>query len=1250
MKKLFLFISLAGMLLSVYPQSQWYPISKNEPADFFPNLISSSSDYSETILEFNLGGFFITDVNAPVQNSKIISIPRTGRISKQGEPDLPQLTAPLIIPDMANMEIEIIETEFFVLNNIEIAPSKGDFSRQIDPNTIPYIYGDVYQQNDWYPGKMTELSPPHILRDFRATVAIVYPFQYNPVTKELKVYSKIIVKVSFSETPEPPVNPLYRDKPITSIVEDFHYVYKERYLNYSPNKYTAPLERGPILVISHGAFVNDMLPYVKWKNQIGFPTEIVSVSTIGNTSANIKNYVNNYYNTNGLAFLLIVGDHTQVVTYSYGASPYGTQFSDNWYGDLAGNDAYVEVLVGRFSATTSTHVQTQVQRTIEYEKATGMTTGWQTYGMGVARNEGAGAGHDGGESDCQHMNNIRTRLLNYNYTVVHQDYDYNCGVPNTTATQISNRLNAGVTVLNYCNHGSETGWSVASYNITHVNALTNVKKLPFIWSVACLNGQFTYSSDCFAEAWLKARHNVTGEPTGAIGVYMSTISQPWVPPMDAQDEFNRIMCELIAGKIRRTYGAISKCGTFHMLDLAPTNNDRLYTARTWTIFGDPSLMVRTHNPTSMTVTHGPTILDGATNLVVNCNTNNAFVTLTINYNIIGTGIISGGTSNITFAPVNAGDTILVTVTAYNKIPYEGIVVVEAPSISLDAQAYNIIYPLENYACPGDIVTPTVVIRNFGILNLTSCNIYYQLNANPEQSISWTGNLATLQTSTVLLPQFILETGVNQYKFRIGEPNGGTDGNPSNNEFVKEFIVEYLAVIADFSANYTQFCQNPAVVQFINNSQNTSSYLWDFGDGSYSTEENPIHEYQALGLYTVSLIASAGFCGSDTAVFPNMILVGAEIPYANDQESCAPASFTLNAIGSGSISWFDDISGLNLIHSGSSFVTPTLNNTTTYYFNSSIQGFIYGGRPDNSGTGGYFNSNYSHGLVLNCITPTLLKSVKVYAATAGNRTIRLEDSDGNLIASRTVNIPVGESRITLDIDIPVGTGLKLMGPTFPNLFRNGSSTMNINYPFEIGNYISIIKSTAPGYELNYYYYFYDWEIVESCVSAMADVTAYVLDIPTASFSADINGNTVYFTNNSTGGNLTYLWNFGDGNTSTEENPVHTYQTAGTYNVTLTVSNSCGNDIDEQIVTITHLGSYESVADFEIYPNPAEGHCIISCAEIIKELNITDIQGKLIKTLNPHASIIKVDLSNFAQGLYYIKIITKFGSAVKLLKVK
>ena len=64
---------------------------------------------------------------------------------------------------------------------------------------------------------------------------------------------------------------------------------------------------------------------------------------------------------------------------------------------------------------------------------------------------------------------------------------------------------------------------------------------PFIWSVACVNGEFNVGT-CFAETWLRATDS-DGNPTGAIATLMSTVNQAWNPPMEGQDEMNAIFVE-----------------------------------------------------------------------------------------------------------------------------------------------------------------------------------------------------------------------------------------------------------------------------------------------------------------------------------------------------------------------------------------------------------------------------------------------------------------------------------------------------------------------------------------------------------------------------------------------------------------------------------------------------------------------------------------------------------------------------------
>ena len=257
--------------------------------------------------------------------------------------------------------------------------------------------------------------------------------------------------------------------------------------------------------------------------------------------------------------------------------------------------------------------------------------------------------------------------MHYNYTNIHRDYQNVTGITSSAAI-ISQHINEGVSIINYCNHGSPTSWGVFSYSNSHVNALTNDNKLPFVWSVACNNGQLDYSQPCFAEAWMRATNNTTGAPTGAIGGMFSYISQPWQPPMYGQDEMNNVLTE--HRSIKRTLGGISTDGNMKILDQYNSNGQGLATYQFWLLFGDPTLTVRNMTPANMNVTHAPSMSTAATSFTVNAtNGEGALATLTRNNEIMGSATIVNGTCNITFtAPGNTG-TATLTVFGYNKITY-----------------------------------------------------------------------------------------------------------------------------------------------------------------------------------------------------------------------------------------------------------------------------------------------------------------------------------------------------------------------------------------------------------------------------------------------------------------------------------------------------------------------------------------------------------------------------------------------------
>jgi len=487
-----------------------------------------------------------------------------------GEPELPVVGRAVMIPDHGAVQTTIESVRYHDVQGVSIAPSRGPISRTIDPATVPYDFGRAYRTDAFGPAELVVQETPHVLRDVRGVTVRVTPFQYNPVTQTLRVYDRIVYRVE--QIGPGSINAIDRSTVPSRPDRGFESLYHSHFVNYAPaaGRYAALNESGDMLIISYSSFVSTMAPLVTWKSSKGIDTTVVDVSTIGNNFNSIKSYIQNVYNQGNLAFVLLVGDSAQIATGSYAGGA-----SDPSYSLMTG-DQYPDVLVGRFSGTTTSHIQTQVDRTIAYEQQDHSLAagGWNTRGMGIASDQGPG---HFGEYDHQHMNLIRTQLLGYGFTQVDQIYD-----PTATTSMISSGLNNGRRMVNYCGHGSMTSWGTTGFSNSNVDALTNVGMLPFIHAVACVNGEFD-AGTCFAEAWLRATSG--GQPAGAVATYMSSINQYWNEPMYAQDE----SIDRFTAESYWSVGALWYAGSCHMIDVNGSSGVDMF--RTWHIFGDPSLQV-----------------------------------------------------------------------------------------------------------------------------------------------------------------------------------------------------------------------------------------------------------------------------------------------------------------------------------------------------------------------------------------------------------------------------------------------------------------------------------------------------------------------------------------------------------------------------------------------------------------------------------------------------------------------------------
>ena len=659
-KVLFSLVFLAMSMMTM--AQQWVGINGNTPAAPQVKLVSSSEQ--QVVVDFSLSGFTMTRVSTPNGIQQVISVPKMATMLEAGAPDLPQFPVPAIIGNMAEMEVSVIKSAFIDYENVEVAPSKGNFSRQIDPESVPYTYGEMYSQNAFYPAAQAHLEMPYIIRDFRGQNIMVTPFCYNPVTKTLRVYHQLTL--AMNKVSDNGVNQKVATKSIHKVSPEMKATYERRFINYKENdaKYNFLEDRGELLIICADQFMAGMEEFIAWKNQSGRPTTMVSVSEAGgNSDTQIKNYINSIYSNpeRNLVFVLFVGDYEHITPHAVGG-----ERSDTWFGQLEGNDRYEEVFIGRFSVQTDDHVANHVNKVLYYERDMPEGLTWVNKGLGIGA-IGAGSGHYG-EDDYQHIDFIRDTLEHYTYEHVTELHG---GGGGASQTSISNTINEGVSIINYCNHGSETSWGVANYSNSNVNALVNDNMLPINWSVACLTGRFNYggaNGACFAEAWMRATNNSTGAPTGAVGGMFSWMSQPWIPPMYGQDEMVDILCEWRSvDKFNHTFGAASVNGNMKVLDMSGSQG--YDTHDTWILFGDPSMMVRTDNPVSMNVGLNPSaMMLGMTSLEVSAeNTAYGIATLMMDGEIIASGTIEEGTATLNFSPLSNVGTATLTIIGYNKV-------------------------------------------------------------------------------------------------------------------------------------------------------------------------------------------------------------------------------------------------------------------------------------------------------------------------------------------------------------------------------------------------------------------------------------------------------------------------------------------------------------------------------------------------------------------------------------------------------
>ncbi len=492
-------------------------------------------------------------------------------------------------------------------------------------------------------------------------------------------------------------------------------------------------------------------------------------------------------------------------------------------------------------------------------------------------------------------------------------------------------------------------------------------------------------------------------------------------------------------------------------------------------------------------------------------------------------------------------------------------------------------------CDGGPPSGSAPVANFGANLLQECNpTQVQMldqSTNSPTAWSWQFQNGSPGTSTAQNPIVNFPGGGNYRVTLTASNSAGADS---------KVLIMTLNVtpapVAGFTHNVSGNTAN-----FTNTSTGATSYLWNFGDGSTSTSANPSHAYNEGGSYSVTL-TSTNSCGSDseikTVIIADQIIAAFS---ASTTSACAGQSIEFYNQSIGNITSFAwEFEGGS--PSTSSLASPVVqfNNSGTFNVKLTVQ----------NGNTSDIENKINYITIINEPTSAFTYSKNGYNVifdnnSIGGNTYTWDFGDGNTSSTSNPNHTYSPGTYLVKLTSTNNCGSNQSSETivieesvvasFESSAREGCEGLIVNY-----------ASTSTG-DITSFFWQFEGGSPATSTSANPSVTynssgsfnakltvsnasssdienkinhVFITGVPQAEFTYTSIDYLFSFDNNTTSGN-TYLWDFGDGITSTTANPDHLYNIPGSYNVVLTAENECGSDQFSQQIFIEEIieASYE-----------------------------------------------------------------------------
>ncbi len=603
---------LLSMMLSIcsftYAAIHWYSPWGNEEAP--PKVRISANTETDLIIEVEIYGFYLEDVDteAGIFQRLRLSERVESVCGEIGSPEIPQLSKLIEIPHSAVCKIsQISQNDVYTVENICPYPRQEPLVDGEEPGNFIY-HRSNYSHSALLPEKQAEIENVGVWRNLRVGSLRIRPIRYSARDNTLQIARRMTIEISFISGMSPPF-----PTPAGKIPPIFDKMYRGSVLNYDPQRHqldeTDEVVGTKYIVICEHRAVNGIQPLVDFRNAQGYRTELLTPDSSFSTPLEFKQYISELYLSDGLEYLLLVGNPyigtgtPAVPMYYWDFNPQNPSYSDSWYSCLVpggDNDHYPEIAVGRITYDNLTELDRIVAKTMNYLTEYDVSEDWFERSLLVAHME----------EYPQKYTQCKEEIRTWNYTIQTPVFTTIYGGEGGNNSDIVDYINNGSCGLfNYRGHGSETTWPAwgwgGSFSAYWVSQFNNQNRLFIIFDVCCSNNNVvTYNGECLAESFMQADF-------GAAAIH-AAIDPSYTDP---NHKFDREFYKAIFDQGIYSIGYASNYAHMETMDDfggIGQDNFRMYF---WQ--GDPAIDLWTHIPQIVNVEYPDSLIVGSQTFTVN---------------------------------------------------------------------------------------------------------------------------------------------------------------------------------------------------------------------------------------------------------------------------------------------------------------------------------------------------------------------------------------------------------------------------------------------------------------------------------------------------------------------------------------------------------------------------------------------------------------------------------------------------------